>query len=503
MSQVTSLGATPTGSDWCLKALHPSDPLVEVRGIPDRSAAPTTFINYQTVTNITAPDFEGATDADLWSFDASLIPHPVGFMAGSSDRHNYPGGVSTFWEILNSQLTGASHLAKYSEFRELANKWRLAYMSVTIFQDGPDLANQGSIVACQVPVDPIETSLSGRLTSVPPPPVDGVIYGVDNLQSCKRICSLRYVDRPDFEVSQAMPNAYFSRSKDGLYMPLKLTKTCQKWHGVHDEMCIGRVGENPNQDLQFFSPSNGVVTLERSDTTGIADWPFLSLERAGGEVETPSRPDYDAGVPGNEYSVLQGGTLQLWPVTTITGESTSAFCNDVWGQISVRNVSPLTSFSVFVRAGFEVQVLPQSALSPYLRLSPPHDALSLDMYYKVARELKDAFPADFNITGKLWDTIKSVASRLRPFAHAISPLLDGMTGVPISTAALAAAEAYLSKNRIKGGKPGQSRGAAASAADRERAQEIRASRQRAPQQALPQGNGKPVGSGRFKINRRG
>jgi len=46
------LGSTPTGSDWCLKALHPADPLTEVRGVPDQSSVPSVFLNFQTVGSV-------------------------------------------------------------------------------------------------------------------------------------------------------------------------------------------------------------------------------------------------------------------------------------------------------------------------------------------------------------------------------------------------------------------------------------------------------------------
>ncbi len=69
-----TLGSTQSGADWCLKALHPSDPLVEVRGIPDKSAVPSAFINYQAI--FTVSPQAGATGT--WTLDASLIPDPIG-----------------------------------------------------------------------------------------------------------------------------------------------------------------------------------------------------------------------------------------------------------------------------------------------------------------------------------------------------------------------------------------------------------------------------------------
>lgn len=381
-------GSTPTGADWCVKALHPSDPMTEVRGIPDQSALPSLCMNYQSTFTLTPPN--GSTG--LWQFDASLIPHPVCFMAYSMTTSLGQQNGNLF----NSQLEGATHATKYQAFKELAQRWRLAYMSVTVYQDGPDLANQGTLVVAQPPVSPrVRFVGSPRGTSA------GVALPV---LFAPKACEWTQEDRPDFNRSQAMPNAYFNKSKEGAYIPLKLTETCQDWVSEADE--IGQAVFTPHPVPT--ANNTGIYSLGNA----LAEYPFYDLAQ-----------------------ILVDGTGYL------TGQSTSCPLSGNWAHVSARNLAVTTSYSFFVRCGIEMQVSPSSTLSPQLKLSPPYDPVALTTYYSVCRELKDAYPADYNTTGKLWGVIKQALNALDPYvkmlpgANIIRPL--GMAGVAVGDAVVA------------------------------------------------------------------
>jgi len=74
------------------------------------------------------------------------------------------------------------------------------------------------------------------------------------------------------------------------------------------------------------------------------------------------------------------------------------------------------------RVGFEIQANPSSSLSPYLHLSPAYDPVAIADYFRISRELKDAYPADYNDLGKLWDVIKRVASFALPVISGMGPI---------------------------------------------------------------------------------
>lgn len=363
-----NMGATPSGTEWCIKALHPSDPLTEVRGIPDQNAAPTMFMNFQTVTNITPT--VGATGT--WATNIQLIPHPVGF--ASYSKTDSTG--TNYGEVLNSQLTGASHPEKFDTLYKTFSKWRLAYCAVTIYQDGPDLANQGTVVVCQKPVDPLVYPVSPGNTAYTSVPI-AYAHAFD----------LNASDLPSYSASQAMPNAYFGRSREGAYVPLKLTHTHQQWHGPHDIMYQATASA---LNVTNSSPNFLQMTLPMSNSP------------------------YSVG----QYPFLSANTLHFYNIDSnngnLAGTPTSNFCNGNWADICFANMAVTTSLSLFFRFGFECQVLPTSLYSPHLKLSPPYDPTAISAYFSVARELKDGFPADFNDLGKIWGAIKDAASALSP-----------------------------------------------------------------------------------------
>lgn len=379
------LGDSPTGADWALKALHPADPLVEVRGIPDESAVPSVFVNYQTVARVGAA--AGVTAP--WSYDGVLMPHPVQFMS-----HKVTDEVGTVESAtLNVQLTGSTAITKYANFRAEAKRWRLAYMSVTIHQDGPDLANQGTIVVSQVPVRPRMYNASWLATPVLGAPEARFIVG-------PHMAMFDDLDRPSYAASQAMPNAYFNQSKHGAYVPLKLTRTCQEWHSDSDSMAIVGYSTVNDPDGSGVAFNQGFATLTGVDGD---TWPF------GGGLGAAT-----VSVPvGTSYADASSTFL------------TSPLCNDVWAHISAQNLSPQTSLSMFIRVGFELQVGPTSLLSPHQKLSPPHDPRAIDSYFRIARELKDAYPEDFNGLGKILNTIGDVAQFLAPALN----LVPGVGGL--------------------------------------------------------------------------
>lgn len=379
---------TPTGIDWCIKALHPSDPLTEVRGIPDRSAVPSLCMNYQTTSTLTiAPG-----QVSPWSFDLTLLPHPVFFAYWDGVKAYDPvlalGGEGNF---TNSQLgpAGSSPDVLTKSWLNLARRWRLCYMSVTVLQDGPDLANQGTIAVCQSTFEP-------RLT---------MTGFADVAQPYWSFKPLAYFDQtkegPNFERAQAMPNAMLGRSREGAYVPLKLTDTCQKWQSEADGIIPVNVGTT------FPTPQTGTVL---APTTLTPAYPFPLVV-----------PFY--GTFGNTR-----------------GDWIPALMNGSVAHICARNLSDQTSFTFQFRMGVEIQLDPSSTLTPQLKLSPQYDPLALETYFAIARELKDGYPADYNCIEKMWDAIKGALKFVAPpllgavpggaaLIPLVDPLLEGVTGV--------------------------------------------------------------------------
>lgn len=411
-----AFGSTDNGKAWCIKALHPSDPVVEVNGIPDKSAVPSVFMNYQaTYTLGTA-----RADTNPWSFDAALVPNPVGpLWATTNDGTN--DHVTTY---LNPQLAGEDFNAKFQSFLEMAERWRLAYMSVTVYQDGPSLADQGTISACQVPTSFAQTCTAPQDCAML---LDG--GNPTRVMLTPTIAIVDASDWPSFERCQAMPNSYFAKSKEGCYLPLKLTKTCQQWHSIADStMWAPRELNMPNPDAY-----NGEVGLVNAGGSTMPISDDASFVRPGAYFPYGTNHG-TAGVGAGAEPAwrLRAGPTEVYKAFVATrGSLVPHLMNDNVGHICVRNAASTTSFSFFVRMGIEMQVQPSSPLAPQMRISPAYDRDALETYFAIARELKDAYPADFNDLGKIWNAIKGAARFALPAAKmlpGIGPVISAMEG---------------------------------------------------------------------------
>lgn len=347
---------------------------------------PSAFINYQSV--FTVSPQAGATGT--WSLDASLLPDPVMLMS-FSQLDSVGALLSTG---LNSQITGANYAAKYQTFTGAVQRWRLAYASVTMHQDGPDLANQGTVVCAQKIVKPAVFYPSG---------VNGA-----QAEAGLKVVSWQVNDAPDYTNAQALPNAYFNQSKFGCYAPMKLTRTCQQWKDVFVDTAMAA-----GQSAVAINNVSGQQVGIRLPGVAAANtvWPYYGLNEAA------------------------------WAAGGFTGTAVLDMGNDGCVQISCRNLAVTTSMTFFVRFGIEISCSANSIYAPQLRLSPPHDPTALKVYFAIAREMKDAYPADYNDLGKLWQFIKDALRRVAPaimaiphpvaqaVGGAITPGLDVIEGV--------------------------------------------------------------------------
>jgi hypothetical protein len=258
-------------------------------------------------------------------------------------------------------------------------------MSVSLYQDGPALADQGTIVAAQIPVEYAK--------------VHAQQFGLGGGQSIGVARPVRVMQPGMTNVSypniQAMPNAHFGQSKEGIYMPLHLDMLDEGWRGIHD--------------LQLW-------------TAGLSSYPNPSGSIAAGYIIPVSAT---APTPGYPYPTAVQ-TFYPSSVAAPTGDPICAPANVKWGFSSGTNISWQSRITCYVRHGWEVQVLPTSQLSSLQRVSPRFDPVALDNYARICRELKDAYPVDYNDLNKLWEVLKAAAKVAGP---AISMLSGGVGAV--------------------------------------------------------------------------
>lgn len=94
------LGTTEQGKDWCLKALHPADPLTVANGIPDMSSVPSVFQNFSCSYTVMNP-LPGSPGN--WDFGVFYYAHP--YLIGALRTVDSAGAV--VWSpIVNPHIPG-------------------------------------------------------------------------------------------------------------------------------------------------------------------------------------------------------------------------------------------------------------------------------------------------------------------------------------------------------------------------------------------------------------
>lgn len=342
-----------------------------------------------------------------WSCD--ILFNPDGASHGYARILDSVG--ERFVEFINTQMDPnlKYDLAK-NNFTNQFERWREVYAGVTVYQDGPTLSDQGTVAACQYGFDGNVSNAAQRWETSAG---SNITFG----SSARGLVQYPSNKLPSYEMSQAMPNAYFNQSKFGVYMPLRLGPNHQVWKS--------------QADILNFVASRGQFT----GSTYYPQVPFQEFTGIQG-IQIPAiTPDYlhmffpaqdalgDAanmrGYPPHPqlYSAcyVADGTLLTSKATGMSSlcEMMPQLANNV-GAICFRNMAVATGLQLYFRVGLEAQCRLGSSFAPYLKVAPAYDPLAVENYYRISRELKDAYPADFNDLGKLWDTIKSVARSVIP-----------------------------------------------------------------------------------------
>lgn len=259
-------------------------------------------------------------------------------------------------------------------------------MGVTIYADGPDLANQGTVVAANVPVEPHHYVPVSVANTNPATRSFATMPGI----------KFQAGDVPSYDNLIRMPNAYFGQSKAGVYMPLKLSTNHMQWHSSADMK--NDVSANTDTGVNFLTEQQVI---------------------GGGPAPPSNYPYYGSGA-----AYLDPNNGMYFTATRFMP------CNENWGHCCFTNMSIATSLTLVFRVGYEVQCQPTSSFASFLKLSPPYDPQAIADYYAISRELKDAYPADYNDLGKLWGVIKNAAKTALPFVRQFGgPIGGAIAGV--------------------------------------------------------------------------
>lgn len=355
--------ATEEGAKWMLKALHPAEPSIAGIAMPDGTSYDTVPIELSYTSTI-GPATLG-TIPSAWGADITLMPHPICPVTIIPTGGASPLAASIDMRV--PMFSGVNFDNDFTVLGNIAEAWRLCALSVTCHLDATATTDSGTVAAAQQVSKPNLCCFGGGATlghtHVP--------YVAYNTAS----------DYPDYDQLMQLPRSYQANVRQGFYMPLKLTQTSQHWYSQRELMGLVHLG-----NMTYAGVSNGTWTL--------------------GTATTPAYPYY------NLSPMKCSGGDQI-------GGTTPAMMGDNWGHASVIGLNPASSLVFKVKMVLELKVQCTSTYAPHLKPPPPRDAVALDNYFKIVRELADCYPADYNDGGKILKTISSVIKSISPYLSLI------------------------------------------------------------------------------------
>lgn len=206
-AQGISLGDTPAGSAWCMKALNPASGSPHV-GRPDGSSLPVIPMHFEQSILVAAPA------AAVWTLDyvMSSNPHTFGCVYRSD-------GVATGWtSVLNLQLGASSALIKQALYEQV-EQYRLSYASVSAELVATSTTDSGTINAAQYIYEPVTVSYD---TTAAAPAAQFV-----------RLFDLWQDTPKSFASLVQCPGVFTGEAREGCYMPMKMDDNT-KWRRTND-----------------------------------------------------------------------------------------------------------------------------------------------------------------------------------------------------------------------------------------------------------------------------
>jgi hypothetical protein len=403
-------GVSGPGRDWLLRALHPAS---EKRcpGLPDQSATPVFRPDYRMNTTISPPPLAESWDCFIWTppGDVNAVFWATGPAGTDFTTEFAPPGcqlgsvqlqaddmsiVSVLWnDVLNTTRSTAA-LTQTPQTRPAG--FRHMFKSITITQIAAAVADQGQVYAAQFApnmkhiggyVGPLGRGYdTGIVVPGSSPSVNYCYYGALNTT---------VLPAAEGDLTAMAPDFYMGASRDGVYLPLRLSGPSQPFARAVPSM------------TSYVYPGDNTIT-----GSDISVWPIGAYIRPtanqlliGGSTIPWVFNDPMCQVDAN--AVLGGGVLL-----------DSGYDNINIGVVIFRGLAGANgggfgaSLQLKTIVGHEVAPSPQASARVFTEPAAQYEARALEAYYALCLELKDAYPASYNSLESIWDAIKSVASNI-------------------------------------------------------------------------------------------
>lgn len=390
--KLRTIGLSPTGRDFVVKALDPASTIV-CSGIPDESTCPVLRPEYTVQVNIPAPSVgtsgwdcmllfpPGDVTACVYAtgpagIDFNLTSIPPGATNGVVNYLpcvDLPGS-NGFQTVGPSGVTSVQRSSRSPTSQAL--KFRHMFRSATVDLIASAVNDQGDVFASQYPCDLFNRALFGStvISTATGNPLTFISNDV-------RVP----FNEQDLVLSSRTP--YVGRAKDGVYMPMRLT--------------------GPSQD--FCELPSATIGYDYYDNLPIMGAPFGANQKS--QILSFTNNDTGAGGPVpyiNNYL----GSADVAPNT--------GFDNSSVGVMIFRNLSGgggggfTSSLLVKIISGQEIRPKPTAFDRVYLKPAHIYEPRALEAYYAIAHELDLAYPSRFNSMGAIMSVISSALSHVLP-----------------------------------------------------------------------------------------
>lgn len=374
-----ALGDSRAGQMWALKASHPNgEEVTASAGIPDHTNVPVITPEFRSnYTIVGESNVVGNDDVDIMVLSASELAFMYRRYTAGTNLAPYEQWRFVFYPavaVSNDYInfTDSDDVARTASFYQTSlrdfGRTRAMYNGITVHLDAPTLADQGRLVAAQLPFETKE----GQVT--------GAYLHVTDSQPGTSVRSLTpqqvFVFPEDFPYNesslfQATPGAVVWEAREGVYMPMRFKEP------VH------------------------LFEADRLET-------FFATKTSGGST-----------------TVLQGVAEG---VDTVTRMLTVGVPNNMLaGVILVRGIDKRANLNVKTRLGLESLVEGPTPVAPFQHASPVLDRTAIDTVTRLSQASPMAYPAEYNDFGAILGVIKNVLTNI---VKPVSGALGGL-GIPV------------------------------------------------------------------------
>lgn len=380
------------GRDFVIKALHPAEPSIPGVAIPDGSTSKSIVKTFMTAVSIAAPaDAVADTKMDI---ELNALPHPITVASYKISYTNAGGAATAYGTIRNAQMGqlpagNDDAVANSAFFADAASSWRMTSYSMTGVHDASAINNQGTIRAHQAPSSMLKFAGS-----------------VVETTSSKLTCGLpiggfQSEAAPTYD-QMAQIGMFTGKLSDGFYMPLRLGTDAAYWRSPAD----------------MFIPLKGFTDVAADGTPGRL---LLDAAQPAAAVATSNFPFYDTVLLPAFYTAAAG----------IAGYGVQGFLSDNWGRICIKGMHVSSNIVLTIRLGLECRVNTRSVWATELTTAPVADPAAILAYKAMSQQMADAFPADYNDLGRIWEWISNAAKSLAPALNlvpVVGPAINGIVG---------------------------------------------------------------------------